>query len=976
MADTASQLKRKRESAVGLQKKSKKQRSEPNAVEDAGAVEEADTATKQNKKQRKQEQKDNKKLEQLNGGIQSVESVEAQTSLTKRQKQKHKISSKWSASSAQGGWFLPADPIFSLDEKHLILANPKALHVYTAETSLLARVLPVGSTGFVTAYALSSANPNLVYVADSNGLITLWNWVDGTKVGRWDIEATVRNMVVVAQPGSDEDLVYCHESGNRHIVNVHALRTKSHASKTELKQVLKMPSSITNMQVLLQGKYVVIANPDSVTVGKRLKVSKTAVQGFEYIWRELKFSKQVTACNTYFRQRELSDKGKRSAEEQRDILDLAVGDEVGVIFLFEDILASFAAIESSQKNNKNRSDHAESLRPKRLHWHREAVGSVKWSLDGNYVISGGGETVLTIWQLATGKPQHLPHLTAAIEHIVVSPSGSSYALSLANNSVAVLSTTELDAKTNIVGIQTRRVDLEHLPKEYKSGSFSFNALQPVPIAVDPQNAQRVLLTVPSSQPRRRNEGLRPEPYLQTFDIANQRPVARQALTRNNATDLNMGPDGMRIAEPNVKLLAITHDGKWLATVDEWLPPRADTGFLNEGNADFSEEERLLRREVYLKIWRRDEKNEQWTLETRIDAPHFLENVCGNGRVLDIVSHPTQHGFATIGEDQCVRIWKPKTRLRDGVVVRGAGNKGLVNWSLHRSIELPNPSKSSLSEVNANSQHHHTSRLAFSVDGSIIAAGVSGSSESDHGLIHLIDANSAVIQRSMTEIDAAVLCGIGIIDRYLVIVTDRIIVWDLVYDNLAYSSSISTTGVDRFERTSVVRLATNNEDGTFAVSLPQFEKNDSSTSRIKKVSSKVLVYSTAQKEPLWSYTLPGITLGLTARKGKGERGYITLDSVSCIRTISPTVGSLKLPSPHPIEQNEVEKVEDGVASDVEDTQEETFDLDNITLEDEYDHPVVTHQDFEEVFHNDNAPQTPKDVFSAVLRLFGGMAKVGA
>jgi NET1-associated nuclear protein 1 (U3 small nucleolar RNA-associated protein 17) len=575
--------------------------------------------------------------------------------------------------------------------------------------------------------------------------------------------------------------------------------------------------------------------------------------------------------------------------------------------------------------------------------------------------------------LATGKAQHLPHLTAAIENIVVSPSGSSYAVSLANNSVIVISTAELDAKTNIVGIQTRRVDPEQLPKEMKSGKPAISVMEQVPLAVDPNNTQQLLFSVPSSQPRRYNESLRPQPYLQTFDIANQRPVARQALTRNNATDPNMGPEGQRIVEPNVKFLQVSHDGQWLATVDEWLPPQTDTGFLNEGNPEFSEEQRMLRRETYLKMWRRDEKNGQWVLETRIDAPHFLEDVCGNGRVQDLVAHPTQHAFASIGEDHVLQVWKPKTRLRDGIVVRGADDKGLVTWSLHRSVALPQPNKLWLSE--ATQQHARTSRLAYSPDGSILAAGISGTSEADRGLIHLIDADSAIIRRSMPEIDATALCNIGIVGRYMVAITDSIIVWDLVYDNIVYCASITTTGVDQFERTSIIRLATSEADGTFAVSLPQFEQNENPSRKTKKALSKIFVYSTNSKEPLWYHTVPGITLGLVARKG--ETGYIALDSVSCIRTIIPTAGSLALRPATQIEDVEALSINDAPVED-EDIPEGSANraFGDILLENEYDMPVVRQQDLENIFHNDNAPQAPKEVFSAVLRLFGGVAKAAA
>jgi NET1-associated nuclear protein 1 (U3 small nucleolar RNA-associated protein 17) len=510
------------------------------------------------KKQEKKERKERNRQERN-------QLIEAEVAgLVKKKKRK---TERWISSPAHGGWFLPADPVFSSDEKYLIVADSKSLRVYATETSLLANTLSEDDTGLITAYGLSPANPHLVYVAYSIGHMILWNWVVGKKAGRWNIGATVRHMAVISQSeSSEDDLIYCHETDEgQHTISVRALRTKRHDTRTELKQVkqvLNASSAVRGIQVLLQGKYVVLATPDSLIVGKRIKAaSKTALEDFEYVWREFKVSKHITTFSVYHRQPE-TNSGKKTAQDQRDVLDIAVGEETGVILLFEDILASFAAIE---KSKKEWTDNAESFRPKRLHWHRDAVGSVKWSLDGNYIISGGDETVLTMWQLATGQQQHLPHLSAAIENIVVSPTGSAYALTLANNSVIVLSTTELEARTNVIGIQSRRIDAEQLPED--TGNMSCGIFDAIPMAVNPTNPAEVFFSVPSSQPRQKKEGLRPEPYLQTFDLANERAKSRQALTRNNATEPNVAPDGGRIKEPTVTHIQVSHDGEWLATID-------------------------------------------------------------------------------------------------------------------------------------------------------------------------------------------------------------------------------------------------------------------------------------------------------------------------------------------------------------------------------------------------------------------------
>jgi len=435
-----------------------------------------------------------------------------------------------------------------------------------------------------------------------------------------------------------------------------------------------------------------------------------------------------------------------------------------------------------------------------------------------------------------------------------------------------------------------------LPKnaDAESPPANYDIFQPVSLVVNPVNPSEIMFPVPSSQPRHRTEGLRPEPYLQTYDLATQHAVAKQALTRNNATDPNLTPEGRRISEPTVTLAQVSHDGEWLATVDEWTPPQADTSYLDEGIPEFREEERIHRREVYLKIWRRDVLSGQWKLDTRLDAPHFFQDISANGKVFDLIADPTAPGFATVGEDHFVRVWRPKTRLRDGLVVRGAEKQGLVTWSLDCSVEISD--KLDVLDAGANAQQTlplRNSRLAFSADGSVIAAAISWASDEDPGVVHLIDANTTVIQRSLTEVDVVALSGLAILDRHLIVVGDSITVWDMVRDQLVYCTPVNTPGIDRFERIPLVKLAVNETDSTFAVSLPRFEN---SNARFQRASSTTQIYQPQHAGALWSSKTPTINLALASRHS--ERGYVTLDSAANIRVISPTSGALQLPTPPP------------------------------------------------------------------------------
>ncbi|KAJ4349969.1 NET1-associated nuclear protein 1 [Didymosphaeria variabile] len=901
----------------------------------------------------------------------------------------------WSISAPQGGWFLPQDPVFSPDEKYLLLGKLKALDVYAADTSLLVRSLPLGASSVALAYAISPTNPDLVYVADSAGIISLWNWTDGSKLGRWGIGLNVQHLVVVEQPITSRDLVFTHEADSKHIVNVHALYTGEEASKTEVKQILRTSRPITEMQVFLQGKLVVLSTPNSMIVGKRRKFKQTALQDFEYTWREFEMSKRITTFNAFVQ----TSGGKDQAlEDARDHLNLAVGDEEGVIYLFEDVISRLVAVEKSQKDVSDKKVGPESLTPKRLHWHRTAVRSLKYSLDGelhlpstrplkltitgNYLVSGGDETVLTIWQLATGKQQHLPHLTAAIESIAISPSGASYGVTLANNSVIVLSTSELKAKTNIVGIQTRRISAGKLHR-LSNPHFSPKYLTLVPMDVDPNNNKHITFVTPSSQPRHGGAS-RSEPYIQTFDLANQRPIARQPLTRNNATDPNMGPEGRPILEPSVNLLRISHDGAWLATVDDWVPPAADLSYIEEGISAFNAEERTLRREVYLKIWRRDEQNAQWSLDARIDAPHFIEGISAHARVFDLAADPSGAGFATVGEDRVVRIWRPKTRLRDGVIVRGADRlRGLVNWSLDHAIKLADKLEVGEAREVSQSTIPRTSRLAFSADGSVLAAGLSWATDEDPGVVHIIDTNDGSIRRSITEIDITALSGVAILGRHLILLGNTVVVWDMIMDQLVYSIPNKTPGVRIATHSQLLSLATNEGDSTFAVSTPRLQKKEPEDERFTKIATKITVYSPEFYEPIWSCTIPeALVLGLVA--AKGSRGFIALDTSSNIRLITPTVGTLQLPSP-PLEftseTTEEMEVDQDDAEDVDKTALQNLHLsasEELLQASENDKPVVRPEQLQQIFDSGPSHALPpvRDLFDAVVGLYGRKLRVAA
>ena len=89
----------------------------------------------------------------------------------------------------------------------------------------------------------------------------------------------------------------------------------------------------------------------------------------------------------------------------------ATGDEVGQVRLWYCLNEQAAATSSSSTEKR-----AQTVT---MHWHAHAVSSLAFTPNGAYLLSGGEESVLVIWQLHTGKREYVPRLGAPISTIAV-----------------------------------------------------------------------------------------------------------------------------------------------------------------------------------------------------------------------------------------------------------------------------------------------------------------------------------------------------------------------------------------------------------------------------------------------------------------------------------------------------------------------------------------------------------------------------
>jgi len=503
----------------------------------------------------------------------------------------------------------------------------------------------------------------------------------------------------------------------------------------------------------------------------------------------------------------------------------------------------------------------------------------------------------------------------------------------------VLSTSELSPTANLAGLQSlsllsRQNYQAQLPTLELKSQYSLEDISTgVQAVVHPQNPNQILLAVPAYQSTTFSTGDSPAPYLQTYDVSTSRHLSRQALTRTNATNTNLGPEGNRILEPDINHIQISRNGRWLATVDTWRPRSEDFEDLAADKEDLLDEVEQ-HREIYLKFWSWNVDDEIWKLNGRIEAPHLLENSHTSGRVLDLAVNPFNTEFATIGEDSVVRIWAPKTKLFDGLVHRGEldPNRKLNGpsttwWALRHAVPL----ERAVSYNSWQSLRPQRATVAYSNDGSCLVAyqHFVGAHKQPDGLVHFIntDTGKKSDRRTNMYTDDDGIHALAFIERYLICVgRNAAAIWDVTtFKQHAYipltlkhgpappDSSHQNT-VDQHCQPPPPHLAINLPTLTFCIANPE------PTSSLLPYTNPLLHHRTRLRifsptasplnnnhpwTPLFEAALPRATVSLMSAGGiqgddphkpwnapiTGEKGYIVLDCGAVITIIRPSNGGM-------------------------------------------------------------------------------------
>lgn len=574
------------------------------------------------------------------------------------------------------------------------------------------------------------------------------------------------------------------------------------------------------------------------------------------------------------------------------------------------------------------------------------------------MISGGSENSLVLWQMDTSKKNFLPHLSASVENIAVSASGSSYVIHLEDNSTMVLSTAELVPTAYVTGIQSAAVHICS-PKDLlvqRTWKVPQCVRRPIPTAIRPLDHSRLHVCVGNGS-QASSSGEFSAPLLQTFDLETFRSISKQALARTQVTDVNLTNKGRTIDEPVITHMAFSADGEWLASVDTWEPSSGD---VDNVHGDAKDQFIQERREVYLKFWEAQRGDDQISLVSRINAPHATNH---NEAVLDLASNPASTCFATVGTDGMVRLWRPKTRSQNGVVVKGTNGREVFTWNCSQVIPVGDglSQEGTVDLPESSATREPQGGLAFSEDGSTLFVAFGTVAV---GSVHVIDAASGEIVKTLEGQWKGRLRSIRALSPFVVVLSDELRVYDVVSDELRYGVVIPKTKGNG----DLVQLAVDHTSRHFAVALPS---GDGST---------MGVFDPEDSEPLLVRNTPQRIVSLVS--APDTSGFIALDDAAQIWVVAEGSNPSSLATVQPLEDLLLDQVDatevdqnvalldedEDMASDVEEAAAETEDVE-MEDDDDLQRSVIHQHHLADIFDAAPAFAAPpiEDLFYKVTSL---------
>ncbi len=265
----------------------------------------------------------------------------------------------------------------------MIIAYNTSIQVYSTEDSLLVRriALPLATTDDATELAsphivasvLSKSDTDYLWVACSDGRIWYLNWTTGSgadtpaKVDAKRVLDVTVDAVEIA--GKSEDVLLVLKRLTKTSAQIVAYNSKALSTRSG-KLLHTYDESPQFLRFVAGGRLIVAAAKEALHIG-HLKSRKPASLD-DLVYRFHCFDlPDIISCLDLRSTMRTTKKGGLELQT----VDVVVGCARGAIYVYHDLLSKLPGEGSGPSK-------AAVIQPKKYHWHRRAVHSVKWSEDG------------------------------------------------------------------------------------------------------------------------------------------------------------------------------------------------------------------------------------------------------------------------------------------------------------------------------------------------------------------------------------------------------------------------------------------------------------------------------------------------------------------------------------------------------------------------------------------------------------------
>ncbi|KAG0379289.1 hypothetical protein BGX24_000977 [Mortierella sp. AD032] len=483
--------------------------------------------------------------------------------------------------------------VFTSDSNYFFSCDAKSIRIISVETGQVVRILSTspeegGHSSTVTCVMLNPKNLLQLYSASLDGTIKLWDFNDAILLKTFEIGTPITNMVMHESAPNDIYLVVTKKSTKRFhkkqykksgglVAKENSILVR-YSIKPTRKRIIRLISSrsCSGLSISSDGEYLVMTG--------RYKLHVIHIAAGDGIEQGNVTEHDESRFRTYLTPDRITALAFHPTEGC-----IATGDERGRITLWYCFGKNVDRPVTTS-----------------MHWHAHKVADLAFTSDGTYLLSGGEESVLVIWQLGTGHKQFLPRLGSEIKHITVSPDDAFYAMGHQDNSVNVIRAVDLKIKTAVQGLKFSHTD--HLSNPLLTG-----------LVIEPRNGHVVLNGLPGT--------------LQFYDpIKDQHIMELEVFPRNKVSRTH----DKEIVAPRVMHVAFSNDktGRWMVTVD-------------------GRDDKETTPELYIKFWEYDDDSNTYVLNTRGNqAPMVVTtSLDGTFKVWEL----TQQGEARRGVE-AERAW--------------------------------------------------------------------------------------------------------------------------------------------------------------------------------------------------------------------------------------------------------------------------------------------------------------------------------